>query len=401
MRMVAVLVLLFLLAEPGAAVPSQVDAADHETEAIFAAAYNLNYDAALRDATRLVAAHPDRSSAHRTLATVIWMTALFERGGLTMDHYLGNISQSNIDLPPPPEEQTTRFRTHVDRAITIAEAQVRRSPGDIDARYDLGMALGLQASWLATVEGRVTAAFGSARRAFDAHEQVLDRAPARREAGLTVGTYRYAVAALSLPKRWVAYLAGFGGGRERGIALIEGASTAPLTATDARLALALVYSREGRHAAAYELLLTLMQEYPENRLLHLEAASAAWRAGMGTRAIELLTNGLARHDRDPRPKMPGERALWIYKRGLAYVSQNQLILAVRDLDLALSESPVGWVRGRIHLELGKVADLQGRRHAALAEYGQARTLCSAHRDPWCLDQSNRYRRRPFAFSGVD
>jgi tetratricopeptide (TPR) repeat protein len=366
-------------------------------DAAFAAAYNLNYDDALRLAGQLVSDHPDESAAHRTLATVVWMHLLFDRGALTMDHYLGSVTQSNIQLPPPPPERAALFRQHVDRAISLAEDRVRRSSRDVDARYDLGVAHGLLASWIATIDGKVASAFGSARRAYDAHEWVLERAPDRLEAGLIVGTYRYSVAALSLPKRWLAYLAGFGGGKERGIEMVDAATAAPLTTSDARMALVLIYSREGRQRDALDLLTALMQTYPENRLLQLEAASAAWRAGLAGQAVELLTSGLAWHDRDPRPKTPGERALWMYKRGLARVSLNRLDDATADLGMALTQDPVGWVRGRTHLELGKVADLRGRRPLALEEYGRARALCTTHRDPWCLEQADIFRRRPFAF----
>jgi tetratricopeptide (TPR) repeat protein len=167
----------------------------------------------------------------------------------------------------------------------------------------------------------------------------------------------------------------------------------PLTATDACSALALVYSREARQREAFDVLVGLMSVYPQNRLLQLEAASAAWRAGMAGRAEELLTSGLAWHDRDTRTKGPGERALWIYKRGLARVSLNHLDAAVADLRLALTEDPAGWVRGRTHLELGKVADLRGQRAVALEEYGRARALCTTHRDPGCRREAEARLRR--------
>ena len=41
-------------------------------------------------------------------------------------------------------------------------------------------------------------------------------APQRVDAGLIVGTYRYLVASLVLPARWLAYMAGFGGDKEKG-----------------------------------------------------------------------------------------------------------------------------------------------------------------------------------------
>lgn len=366
----------------------------------FTAAYNLNYDEALRLARQDAAARPDDSEVHRTLATILWMHALFTRGGATIDHYLGGLTSSQITLPPPPPDADAEFRKHLDRAIALAEAAVKRDARNAGARYDLGAAYGLQASYVATVEGKVTQAFGAARRAYNSHEWVLEHASDRTDAGLVVGTYRYAVAALSMPTRLVAYIAGFGGGKERGLQLIEGAATHPLTRTDARIALALMYSREGRQADALAVLKALFADHPQNRLLQLEIGSAAWRAGLPAEAEAALTAGLAWHDRDPRPKVPGERALWIYKRGMARVSLNHLDEAVADLRLALTQNPVGWVRGRVHLELGKVSDLRQHRSAALSEYLTASELCRTHQDPWCQDEAGRWRKQPFSFRPI-
>lgn len=368
--------------------------------AAYIAAYNLNYDDALRMAREDVAARPDDPETHRTLATIVWMHILFIRGGATIDHYLGGLTSSQIKLPPPPPDRDAEFRLHVFRAMALAEAALARDPRSVAAKYDLGAAQGLMASYIATVEGKVTQALGSAKRAFDSHEWVLEREPTRHEAGLVVGTYRYAVAALSFPKRLLAYIAGFGGGKERGLKLIEAASTRPLTRADARVGLALMYSREGRQADALAVLKLLAAEFPQNRLLQLEIGSAAWRAGRATEAESVLTAGLAWHDRDPRPKVPGERALWLYKRGMSRVSLNHLDPAVADLRAALTNEPLGWVRGRIHIELGKISDLRGQRPAAMAEYLTAIGLCRTHQDPWCVEQATELRKRPFQFAGL-
>jgi hypothetical protein len=357
----------------------------------------LNYEEALRLARLDVAAAPDNAEAHRTLATILWMHILFIRGGATIDHYLGGLTSSQIKLPPPPAALDAEFRQHVGKALALAEATLKKDPRNVAAHYDEGAALGLMASYVATVEGKVTQALGSAKRAYNAHEWVLDRVPTQHEAGLVVGTYRYAVAALSLPKRLLAYLAGFGGGKERGLQLIEAAATRPVTRADARVGLALMYSREGRQADALSVLKLLAAEFPQNRLLQLEIGSAAWRAGRAAESESVLTAGLAWHDRDARPKVPGERALWLYKRGMARVSLNHLDDAVRDLREGLTNSPLGWVQGRIHLELGKVADLRGQRKEALSEYRVGADLCRQHQDPWCGEQAASLTRAPFRF----
>ena len=125
-------------------------------------------------------------------------------------------------------------------------------------------------------------AFGSARRAYNLHERVLAAAPQRVDAGLIVGTYRYLVASLVLPARWLAYMVGFGGGKEKGLALIEAAASHPsLSQTDARFALVLLYNREGRFAAAETQLAELRRRYPRNRLLWLESGRLFAMAAAG------------------------------------------------------------------------------------------------------------------------
>ncbi|MEO6222496.1 MAG: tetratricopeptide repeat protein [Vicinamibacterales bacterium] len=363
----------------------------------FDAAYNLNYGEALRIARLDAAARPEDPVAHRTVATVAWMQVLFTRGGITIDHYLGSTTSSDIKLSPPPPGLDAEFKDHLQRSIALAEAALERNPKDLAAQYNVGAAYGLSATYSATIEGKVRQAFSAARQAYGSHERILDQGPGRPEAGLVVGTYRYAVSGLSMPKRVMAHLVGFGGGRERGLSLVEGAVTSALTRTEARVALALMYSREGRHDDALRVLKALLAAYPQNRLLQLEVGSAAWRAGHAAEAESVLTAGLAWHDRDSRPKVAGERATWIYKRGMARVSLNHPDDALADLQLALSQKPVGWIRGRIHIELGKIADIRHQRAVALTEYLAATELCRTYHDPWCQEEAARLRKAPFTF----
>src|SRR4029078_1527991 len=202
---------------------------------------------------RAVAVPPDDPAPHRSLASVLWLNLLFRRGAVTVDHYLGSFSGSTVHLSKPPPDIEPEFRFHVERSIALAERRVASNPGSAQAHYDLGAAVGLQASYVATVEGRMLAGFRAARRCYDEHEKVLALDPSRKDAGLIVGTYRYLVSTLSLPMRMMAYVAGVGGGGGRGIQILEqtaaGGSSGrrPTDArTDALFALVLVYNRERR-----------------------------------------------------------------------------------------------------------------------------------------------------------
>lgn len=365
---------------------------------IFDALYNLDYPDALSRARAATAAAPNDPTAHRALAEVLWLQMLFLRGGATVDHYIGEVTQTQFSLPKPPAELSNEFNGAVDKAIALSEAALRARPRDPQALFDRGAAWAHRAAYIGSIEGSITRAFGAARKSYDSHETVLEIAPQRADANLVVGTYRYAVSTLGVATRMFAYLAGFGGGRERGISMIETAAKGSSGATqaDALFALVLIYSREGRHNDAVTVLRDLERRYPRNRLLVLEEGAALIRAGHADTADAVLTAGLAKLETDPRPRVQGEKGFWLYKRGLARLNWNHRPQSATDLDAALAAGPVGWVEGRIHVTRGQLADVDGKRPVALAEYKKAIDLCSRFNDPVCVADARKFTRRAFA-----
>jgi hypothetical protein len=392
------LVVATVLQLTSAAAPSAQAAADLDSRisAAFRSAYNLDQLDAVTAARNVVASFPNEARAHRALAAIVWLEVIFKRGAVTVDHYMGGVSRSQLSLPKPPPALDTEFRQAVTRAIELSEARLRAAPADVRAKYDLGAAYGLLASYQASVEGSMTSAFMTARKAFDAQEDVLARNPQMAGAGVIVGTYRYVVARLGLPSRMFAYMLGFGGDKERGIRLIEEARRDPVTHVEASFALVLIYSREGRHPDAVRLLQELAVEFPRNRILSLEQGSALLRAGKQAEGEAVLTRGLAMFEQDPRPKIPGEHALWLYKRGLARMGQHHLAGAAADLTAALERGPEEWVKGRVRLALGKLSDLGGQRPQAVASYETARTICGAAKDPLCVAEANRWLKQRYS-----
>jgi tetratricopeptide (TPR) repeat protein len=355
--------------------------------------YSLDRDRAVATYREAIAADPEDPAAHRGLASALWLSIAFDRGNMTVDDYVGRLSRSKLKLPPPKAEVAAEFSRSIERALEISRRRVAANPDDIDAHFELGAAIGLRASYVVTVEGSVIGAFRAAREAFNEHERVLELDPKRADAGLIVGTYRYAVSVLSLPLRWVAYVSGFGGGRERGIHMVEQAARySGQNQTDAQLALVLLYSREGQHAAAVEQLARLREQYPRNRLLWLETGSACIRAGRAGEAERFLTEGLARMHADSRRRMLGEEAVWHYKRGLARANLGHVADAETDLRKALTVPGRGWVHGRARLELGRLLLKAGDRRAAEEEFQQAIRLCENDNDPVSADEARRLMR---------
>jgi tetratricopeptide (TPR) repeat protein len=365
-----------------------------ESEALRAKAanytYNLEHDLAQTAFRQAVAADPADAGAYRGLASSLWLSITFRRGNMTVDDYLGRPNKPNTNpLPNPAPDAVSGFRDAIDKAIALARQRIADNPKDADAHYQLGAAVGLRASYTATVDGSVLGAFRAAREAYDEEEKVLELQPQRKDAGLIVGTYRYIVAALSLPLRMFAYVAGFGGGKEKGIRQIEDAATyGGDNQTEARFALILLYNREQRYDDALKQLAALRERYPRNRLVWLESGSTSLRAGRAADAERFLNDGLSRFADDPRPRMFGEDALWRYKRGATFAALGRTE-ADAELRKALAVEGRKWVHARTHLELGKLALKTGNKAAAAAEFRAAIPLADGDNDPLTSEEARR------------
>ncbi len=190
--------------------------------------------------------------------------------------------------------------------------------------------------------------------------------------------------------RLAAYMAGFGGDKTRGIRMIEDAvAYGGDNQEDARFALVLVYNREKRYDQALQQLEWLRAKYPQNRLVWLEMGSTSLRAGRPADAERFLNEGLARFAEDDRPRMFGENALWLYKRGAARAALGRGVEAEQDLRQSVSLEGRKWVHGRAHLELGKLLMLAGDPAAARGEFQTAATLCDADNDRASAEEARR------------
>jgi len=395
----AALVLAAVLIPVGSVSPGQSPqkASPSLVEQGYQAVYNLDYDEAAELFRQAIAASPNDSAAYRGAAKNAWLRILFTNGTVTSDQYLGKMSSSDLKMPKPPEPWASEFHKNIKRAIDLGEKAVAGNFRSAAAHYELGAGLGYLASYTGTIDGKVWGAMTTAKRAYSEHEKVLELDPKRHDAGLVVGTYRYIVANLPTLMRWAAYVVGFGGNRELAIKRLQEAAAHPSDAqADARFALVLIYSREGRHEDALTVVRGLERSYPRNRLLWLEEGGALLRAGRPAEAEKALDAGVAKMQQETRPRMAGEALQLHYKRGIARLAQKNAPAAEDDLKLALADKTgQGWIRGRVHLELGKVADVLGDRGRARSECQTAVALCETGKDPSGVEAAKKLLETPY------
>lgn len=355
--------------------------------------YNLDRERAQELFRRAIAADPQDSAAYRGLAGSMWLSITFRRGNMTVDDYLGGITRAKTPPQPPPPDTAAAFNSALEKALALSRGRLAANPKDVDAHYEVGAAMGLRASYVATVEASTVGAFRAAREAYDEHEKVLEINAARKDAGLIVGTYRYIVASLSMPLRWAAYVVGFGGGREQGLKLVEGAASyVGDNQEDARFTLIVLYNREKRYNDALAQLAILRERFPKNRLAWLESGSTSLRAGRTADAERLLDEGLRLFASDPRPRMFGEDALWYTKRGTARASLGRAAQARADLERAIAAEGRQWIHGRAHLELARLDLKDGNRAAAGEHLRTAVRLCEGDNDAATAAEARRLMR---------
>jgi hypothetical protein len=355
--------------------------------------YNLDHEDALAAFRAAMAADPTDPAPHRLVAATLWIQLLFRQGAVTADDYLGQ-ARSDIARQPLSPEVDAAFHAHIEKALELSDRRLRSNGADADAHFQVGAAHGFLTSYKATVEGRVLGGFRTARRAYAEHERVMEIDPARKDAGLIVGMYRYGVSTLSAPLRLLAGIAGFGGGRQRGLRLVEEAAAySSDIQTNAMFTLIVIYNREARYADALRVIGELQRRYPRNRLLWLEAASTALRAARPADALRAIEEGRARFADDRRPRAFGEAARWRYYHGAALVGLRQADAADAELRAVLTGEAPEWLRGRAYKELGKLADLSGDRARAVAAYRLASNLCRTHRDSACSDETQALMRK--------
>lgn len=275
-----------------AAVPRQSEAYD--------SFYNLDYDKALALFEKEARERPQSAEAWNQVAQTVLHRRLYLAGALESDP----LGRSNSFLRRPrvemPAEEQRKLHEALDRSMSISKARLGENSRDPEALYALGVAHVHLGNFRFLCEKAWYAALREANYSRNLHNLLRKVDASNPDALLIPGMHEYISGSLPLIVRVVASMTGIRGDRAKGISLLEQAvKTGRRTAVEARVMLALVYSREQQYDKAAALMRELSQAFPRNYLYRSEAvlltASAGRReeARAGLAEIEKMKAGKA------------------------------------------------------------------------------------------------------------
>jgi tetratricopeptide (TPR) repeat protein len=255
--------------------------------------YNLEYDQAITDYTKLIQQNPEDPIPYNDLASA-QMNKEMSRLGLLDSNALGRDNRFlRIGRPQPdPGVRALIFDT-LDRGRRKAETALVREPRNTLGLYSLCTNYGLRATYEFMVERAWVAALRDGSKAHSYCAQAQKSEPGFIDAYLILGIYEYAAGCLPLPVRLLA--GGLHGSKKKGIEYVNRvAENGKYDRTAARVLLGVLYRRENRPLEAAGVLQSLIADYPQNYLFSLELASMYSDAGQPELALSTLRSLLQR-----------------------------------------------------------------------------------------------------------
>src|SRR3989442_9438926 len=251
--------------------------------------YNLDYDQAIAELEKALAAEPDSINLHNYMAQCIQFREMFKVGALESELVTGNNSflrRPKIDTKPEIEK---RFFDEVQKALSLAEVRLKTNPNDTKALYALGVTYGLRGNWNFLVRKAWREALHDATTARKMCNRVSELDPNDYDARLVQGAHDYIVGSLPAFYKMLGFLVGFRGDKEKGIrTLHEVAKKGNANSVDAEVFLCAIYRREEKWKAAAPLLEDLIRRFPRNYLLRFEQAQMYSSTGQKDKAIECI-----------------------------------------------------------------------------------------------------------------
>ncbi|HLW82830.1 MAG TPA: hypothetical protein VKS20_12410 [Candidatus Acidoferrales bacterium] len=353
--------------------PFRVQPNDATTREGFEQFYNMDYDAAIALFRRERARYPDDPFVINHLLAAVLAKELNRQGQLDATLYMGN---KFLYLKAPPVDPKVRAEIGElsQRALALANQQLKRNPNNVDALFARAVARGLATVYSAVIEKKWLGALKQGLGAYHDDQRVLKLDPHYDDAKLVVGTFQYIVGSLTWWEKSIAFVADMRGSKKKGLALLrQAADGGGEESIDAGTILALFLARDKRYDEALEILRRDYADFPHNFIFGLAVADLLNASGQRGEAIaayrKLLELGHAGFFPDARV----ERAA--YSLGLALRAEKNYAAAANAFDDAVDYPRANpGIAAPAALFAGEMYDLLHQREKAVASYKRALAL---------------------------
>ena len=356
--------------------------------------YNLDYDGAMQRFEAVLRTHPNDPMANAYVLMDTIFRELYRQDLLDTTYYAREnflSSGRKVEIPQPVRQ---RIEQLTDTAVNLADARIKQNPNDKDAYFARGYAKGMHAAFTTLADHSYAGAARQGLASRNDSEQVLKLDPNYADAKMAVGIQQFAVSSLPRFVRMLVGIAGIGGNKEQGIALLkESAAHGTATRVESQTALSLFLRHDRRYAEAYDVARGLARQYPHDFLFRLEEANLMKDAGHGPEAIALYQAVLADA---AKPGYFTEPRLQLAYFGLAETQRGQNdIHGAEESYLKASQQPncSDWMRKRAELNTGEMLDKLGQRAAALSHYQAA---AAGAGDQSQATDARKYLRQPYS-----
>jgi len=336
--------------------------------------YNLDYDQALADFRQAEQQDPEAIGPHNHVAQTLLFREMYRNGALETELISGNNPFLRRPKLNPSPEIEKNFNDEIRKAVEMANARLSRNPNDTGALYGRGAAYALRANYEFLVEKAWRDALRDATLARKDDNRITEIEPSNYDARLIQGLHDYVVGSLPWTWRFLGFLAGFHGDKDRGLRTIEEVSRkGNRNKIDAEMLLCALYRREERPRQAIPLLEDLLRRFPRNNLLLFEEAQMYSSLGDKDKAIAAIEKVAA----GKQSGLPGFSAVpWekiYFQLGNIQFWYNDLDRALDNLkkvttshnEVDLNTGVLAWMR------MGQIYDMKHRHGEAIEAYKRA------------------------------
>ncbi len=246
------------------AVPASCQVFNPTFDEAFHRLYSFDFRGAQSLMDSYIASRPNDPMGY-TIKAATYVYSEFDRMGILESEFFESdksISDSRHKLKPDPKAHD-EFYVNINKAQTLAQDTLDKSPNDPPARFALCLALGELSDYVALVEKRQIASLSVTKRAYREAKTLLAIDGSYYDAHLTTGFTEYLVGSLPMVVRWFVKFDDVQGDKEKGfrtLALV--ANKGHYLKALAKILMATGYLREKKPLEAQKLLADLTREYP-------------------------------------------------------------------------------------------------------------------------------------------